>query len=584
MNETPLSASAHRVLEARYLRKKKDGTLSENFEQMVKRVARHIASVEKKTNQKRWEKTFYELMLSRDFLPNSPTLMNAGTEMKLLSACFVLPVEDSMSGIFDSLKLMALIQQAGGGTGFSFSSLRKKGDEVSRNFGTAAGPVSFMRIFDTATENIRQGGRRRGANMGILRVDHPDILDFIDAKLDGTSFQNFNLSIAVTDSFMKAVEEGTSYSLIDPRTKKKSGTYDARKVFEKICKGAWQTGDPGVVFIDEINRKNPTPLVGKIEATNPCGEVPLLPYEACNLGSINLSRMVKDKDIDWEKLKTTVHHATRFLDNVIDAGEWPSSQIEEIVTYNRKVGLGVMGFADMLILLNITYGSEECLAIADKVMKFIQEESFMTSQDLAKEKGAFTNFKKSIYRNEKRKLRNATRTSIAPTGTISIIADTSAGIEPIFALAYERHVLDGQRLSELNPLFLDYLKSHHLDVDRITKEVLKHGSLEKVEGLSPSARALFKTALELPQDAHLKVQQVFQKHTDNAVSKTINLPMSATEKDVEEIYKSAWKTHLKGITIYRYGSKDKQVLTLGSNENSMDKEHFARCAPNDCKV
>ncbi len=588
MSKAALSESAVRVLEARYLRRKKDGTLYENFQQMIRRVSKHVASVEKKSLQKEWEKKFFDLQINRDFLPNSPTLMNAGTEMKLLSACFVLPVQDSMSGIFDSLKLMALIQQAGGGTGFSFSSLRKKGDEVSQNFGTAAGPVSFMRIFDAATENIRQGGRRRGANMGILRVDHPDILDFIEAKQDGKSFQNFNLSIAVTDAFMKAVSSNSEYALFDPRTKKKSGSLSALLVFEKICKAAWQTGDPGLIFIDEINRKNPTPQIAKMEATNPCGEVPLLPFEACNLGSLNLSHMVKQSggefSIDWEKLSTTIHTACRFLDNVIDAQSWPSDSIKQMVTGNRKIGLGVMGFSDMLVKLGVSYGDETSLKLADTLMRFIQKESFDASVSLAKEKGVFPHFKKSIYAKSKTKLRNATRTSIAPTGTISIIADTSAGIEPLFALAYERNVLDGQKLTELNPLFVEHLKQNNLDVEQIKKEVLKKGSLKDVTGVPEATKKLFKTALELSPEIHLSIQEIFQKHTDNAVSKTINLPETSTVEEIRHIYSSAWKAHLKGITIYRYGSHDKQVLTLGTTENPMDKEHFARCAPNDCKL
>ncbi len=586
MKPIRLSDSTIRVLNSRYLKRNKKGVITETFEQLMKRVAYHLSLPEKAKVRKHYEKEFFGLLLNMDFLPNSPTLMNAGTEMKLLSACFVLPVEDSMDGIFDSLKLMALIQQAGGGTGFSFSRLRPKGDDVSRGFGTAAGPVSFMRIFDTATENIRQGGRRRGANMGILRVDHPDVYDFIEAKSDGKSFQNFNLSIAITDTFMRALETGSDYALKDPRTGKTCGNLSAEEVFQKICKAAWTTGDPGIVFIDQINAKHPLP--GKIEATNPCGEVPLLPFEACNLGSLNLSHFVNEAnaEIDWKKMEVCIGTSVRLLDNVIDAQVWPSKEIANVVQGNRKIGLGVMGFADMLIQLGIPYNSQKSVATAESIMKFIQEKSFETSAELAKEKGAFPEFKKSIYAKgaKKVKIRNATRTSIAPTGTISIIAETSAGIEPLFALAYDRHVLDGQKLAELNPLFLAYLKKHGHDVQKVTQEVLKKGHLSDVQGIDAEAKDLFKTALELPVSAHMNIQAAFQKYTENAVSKTINLPEKSTSEEIYSIYKKAWKMKLKGITIYRYGSKDTQVLTLGSSEKLEEKEYFARCDANDCKL
>jgi ribonucleoside-diphosphate reductase alpha chain len=462
-----LSDNARKVLEARYLHRGPEGQLLETPQELFRRVARAVAAAEARYGGDaavtQFEELFFDLLTRLDFLPNSPTLMNAGTTLGQLSACFVLPVEDSMEGIFDSLKLMALIQQSGGGTGFSFSRLRPSGDRVASTGGTASGPVSFLRIFDCATENIRQGGKRRGANMGVLRVDHPDIAEFIDAKLDDRSFQNFNLSVAVTDAFMEAAVAGEQFSLHHPRTGRTAGSVSAGKLLERIAHAAWQSGDPGLIFLDAINRDNPTPALGTIEATNPCGEVPLLPYEACNLGSINLSHMVRAQGegytIDWDKLACTAQLAVRFLDDVLEVGRWPAPQIANAAHTTRKIGLGVMGFAELLILIGVPYASDQAVSLAEELMRFVDAEALQTSHQLAHERAVFPAWEQSFYAPEGLRLRNATRTSIAPTGTLSILAGTSASIEPLFALAYRReHVLGEQSLPELNPLFLRYAR------------------------------------------------------------------------------------------------------------------------------
>jgi ribonucleoside-diphosphate reductase alpha chain len=586
-----LSENALRVLEARYLRRDAEGEIMETSEGLFRRVAHAVAGAETlfadSSVAGQSAEEFYALLSSLEFLPNSPTLMNAGTGLGLLSACFVLPVEDSMPEIFDSLKLMALIQQAGGGTGFSFSHLRPKGDRVQSSGGTASGPVSFMRIFDCATENIRQGGKRRGANMGVLRIDHPDVREFIGAKLDGQSFRNFNLSVGVTDQFMQAAAKAQPFEFIHPSTKDVVATVWAAELFELAAESAWKTGDPGMIFLDTINRAQPTPELGAIEATNPCGEVPLLPYEACNLGSINLSRMVRKEAngyaVDWEKLSQTTRLAVRFLDDVIEEARWPDPRIANIVRGNRKIGLGVMGFAELLILLEIPYGSE-ALRTAEELMQFIAKEALAASKQLAQERGVFPNWEQSIYSRSGTHLRNATRTSIAPTGTIGIIADTSPGIEPLFALAYRReHVLEDQTLVEVNPLFLKYAKEHGVDGKSI-HELQQHGALSKLSGIPESARALFRTALEITPEEHLQVQAAFQRHVDNAVSKTVNLPESATANTIAGIYRRAWEIGLKGVTVYRYGSKEQQVLQLGTAETPTQHEHFARCDPEACKL
>lgn len=588
-----LSHNAVRVLQARYLRRDETGEIIENPDELFQRVARAVAAAETQhggpTAAQRSEEDFYELLSSLQFLPNSPTLMNAGAPLGQLSACFVLPVDDSMADIFDSLRLMALIQQSGGGTGFSFSRLRPKGDLVKSTGGTASGPVSFMRIFDCATDNIRQGGRRRGANMGVLRIDHPDVGEFIDAKRDGRSFSNFNLSVGVTDEFMEAVLSGRTIDLVHPTTKTPLRSVPASELFAAIADAAWATGDPGVIFLDAVNRANPTPEVGAIEATNPCGEVPLLPYEACNLGSLNLSRMVRRDgngySVDWAKLAQSTKVAVRFLDDVIDVSRWPDPRIARMVRANRKIGLGVMGFAELLILLEIPYGSRASVQLAGELMAFVSEQSLAASRQLAAGRGSFPNWTRSVFAASGVPVRNATRTSIAPTGTIGLIAGTSAGIEPLFALVYRRqHVLDGQTLLEVNPLFEQYAERYGLDRQALARALTRCGSLTDVPGLSPEVRRLVRTALEISPEEHLQIQAAFQQHVDNAVSKTVNLPQSATADTVADVYRRAWESGLKGVTVYRYGSKDQQVLQLGAEDSPQQHEHFARCDPEDCRL
>jgi ribonucleoside-diphosphate reductase alpha chain len=565
----------------------------ETPEELFARVARAIAEAElllgTAEKARRWEEIFYELLLSRDFLPNSPTLMNAGTPLGQLSACFVLPVGDTMEEIFEAVKQMALVQRTGGGTGFSFSRLRPKGDVVASTGGEASGPVSFMKIFDSATEHIKQGGKRRGANMGVLRVDHPDILEFITAKRDERTLQNFNISVAVTDAFMEAVRRDQEYELINPRTGRVVRRMSARFVFEEIVRAAWQTGDPGLLFLDAINRANPTPHLGAIEATNPCGEVPLLPYESCNLGSINLAHMLRERegraDVDWEKLRATVRKAVRFLDDVIEVNRYPIPEIERMTRGNRKIGLGVMGFAELLIRLGLSYDSDEAVALAEQVMQAIAEEALVASAELAAERGVFPNWKGSVHEARNHHVRHATLTAIAPTGTISIIADTSASIEPLFALAYRRtHVLGGQTLYEVNPLLLEYLDRYGLRAEDVLEAVLARGRLRDVAQVPEEVKRLFVTALEIPPDRHLRIQAAFQRAVDNSVSKTINLPEEATVEEVARAYWHAWELGLKGITIYRYGSKSAQVLELGVDEEAHHYDHASRCDPEECRV
>lgn len=593
MSELKLSNNGLRVLEARYLQRDRQRRITETPEQLFESVASSIANAELLFGNDQqfdyWQDRFNRLLTSLDFLPNSPTLMNAGKTLGQLSACFVLPVEDSMEDIFEAVKLMALVQRTGGGTGFSFSKLRPKGDLVASTSGEASGPVSFMKIFDCATENIKQGGKRRGANMGMLRVDHPDILEFITAKRDETILPNFNISVGVTDSFMQDLEEGREYDLIHPQTGRSVGTLRAKQVFEAIVEAAWQTGDPGLLFLDTINHANPTPHLGRLEATNPCGEVPLLPYESCNLGSINLARMVREHNgrtaIDWEKLRRTTRDATHFLDDVIEVSKYPISEIEKITLGNRKIGLGVMGFAEMLIRLGVCYDSDEAVEVAEQIMRFIAAEALKESQALAAERGVFANWKGSTYQAQGLKVRNATRTAIAPTGTISIIADTTASIEPLFALAYRRtNILNGETFYEINPLFLEYLERYGLKAEGVVKEALEKGWLKEVKSVPGELRKLFVTALEIPPDRHLQIQAAFQRYVDNSVSKTINLPSNATPQDVARIYWRAWKLGLKGITIYRYGSKPAQVLELGMAEEAYHYDHASRCDPEECRV
>lgn len=572
-----LSQNALTVLEKRYLKKDSQGQVIETPEEMFRRVARHIASVETKYDPKAnvgfWEEKFYQLVTSLEFLPNSPTLMNAGRELGQLSACFVIPVDDSMESIFDAVKYTALIHKSGGGTGFSFSRLRPKNDRVGSTGGIASGPVSFMRAFDTATDVIKQGGMRRGANMAILSVDHPDILEFIHAKEDHRALTNFNLSVAVTDAFMQAVEKGEDYDLINPRTGEITGKLNAREVFQKITEMAWRTGDPGIVFIDTINKFNPTPHLGKIESTNPCGEQPLLPFESCNLGSINLSKMIKyngdSAAVDFTKLGEVVRLAVRFLDNVIDANKFPLPQIEKMTKLTRKIGLGVMGFADMLIKLGVPYNSDRALEIAEKVMRFISEEALKESVKLGVERGVFPAFKGSIYDTGNGiRPRNASRTTIAPTGTLSIIANCSSGIEPLFALTYTRHILDGAELIEVNPYFEEVARKEGFYSRELMEELAKGKKLKDFEGVPGWVKEVFVTAHDISPEWHVKMQAAFQKYTDSAVSKTVNLPHEATVEDVANVFTLAYKLGLKGITIYRDRSRESQVLTVGKLKES----------------
>lgn len=588
-----LTPNARRVLEARYLRRDAERHTCETPEQMFARVARAVAQAELLLGTARqaavWEAEFLGLLSSFDFLPNSPTLMNAGTPLGQLSACFVLPVGDSMESIFEAVKQMALVQRTGGGTGFSFSSLRPARDPVASTGGEASGPVSFLRIFDCATEHIRQGGRRRGANMGVLRVDHPDILEFIRAKANGGALRNFNLSVAVTDRFMQAAERGDSYELMHPRTGESAGSASAREVFDGIVQAAWETGDPGLVFSDAINRANPTPQLGCIEATNPCGEVPLLPYEACTLGSINLAHMVRATGehalIDWELLGETARKAVRFLDDVVEINRYPIPEIEQVSRGNRKIGLGVMGFAEMLIRLGISYDSDGAVAAAGEVMACIAEAARLSSEELARERGVFPCWLESTYANGGPPLRNATRTAIAPTGTIGILAGTSPGIEPLFALAYRRtQVLGGQVLEEVNPLLLAELRARGLDEGRILSAVVAGGMLQGVPGVPEELERLFVTALQVPPERHLQIQAAFQRHVDNAVSKTVNLPQDAAAAVIAEVYRRAWCLGLKGVTVYRYGSKAGQVLELGATDEAYHYDHLAKCDPTECRL
>lgn len=571
LDELKLSVNAVKILERRYLLKDEEGRVIETPLQMFQRVARGIARAEEalgasREERDRWEERFLGMMLRLDFLPNSPTLMNADAPLGQLSACFVLPIEDSLVSIFDTLKHTALVHQSGGGTGFSFSRLRPKGDVVRSTGGVASGPVSFMRIYDTATEVIKQGGKRRGANMGILSIHHPDILEFIQAKAQEGVLANFNISVAITDAFMDALATGSDYPLVNPRTGQEVRRLSARAVFDLICAQAWRTGDPGLIFIDEINRHNPTPHVGRIEATNPCGEVPLLSYESCNLGSINLSHYVKDGQVDWERLGETVHWAIRFLDDVIQVNRYPIPQLEEAARANRKVGLGVMGWADMLIALGIPYNSPEGLALADRVMGFIATEADKASRLLAQERGPFPNFRGSRWDTPgATPRRNATVTSIAPTGTLSLIAGCSSGIEPLFALAYVREAMEGMRLLEVNAAFRQAIEARGLGADALWEHVARRGSIQGLEHIPEDLRRVFVTDFDIAPEWHVRMQAAFQRHTENAVSKTINLPQSATVEDVKKAFLLAWELQCKGITVYRYGSKSQQVLYLGGH-------------------
>ncbi len=587
------------MLERRYLAKDRAGRVTETPEELFRRVAHNVALAEtpygaSKAQVAATEADFYGLMTSLRFLPNSPTLGNAGRPMQQLSACFVLPVADSMEGIFDAIKETALIHKSGGGTGFAFSRLRPEGDRVSATGGVASGPVSFMRVFDAATEAIKQGGTRRGANMAILSVYHPDLEKFIDVKSDMVTLQNFNCSVAVDAEFMQAVEKDGSFRLINPRSGRPAGKRNARKVFRRIVENAWKNGDPGLVFLDRINRDNPTPQLGAIEATNPCGEQPHLPYESCNLGSLNLAKFVRaakangsrngHDPIDWDALASAIASAARFLDDVIDQNAYPIPEIDAATKATRKIGLGVMGWADLLIELRIPYDSEEAVALAGKMMAFIQQHADRASEELARERGTFPAWEGSVYGKgkSKRSLRNATRTTIAPTGTLSIIADCSGGIEPLFALAFMRqHHLDPKnpeavtQLPEVNKAFETVAKAEGFYSAGLMEELAEGGSIHDRDDLPDWVKRVFVTSHDISPEWHVRMQAAFQRHTDNAVSKTINFRASATIDDIERAYLLAYREGCKGITTYRDQSRAQQVLSHASVRGPEQAEALA---------
>ena len=598
-----LSENAIKVLEKRYLKRDQDGTCVEAPADMFARVASSIAEAELKYGKSKSDvdaltKDFYEAITNLYFLPNSPTLMNAGRELGQLSACFVLPVEDSLEGIFETVKNTALIHKSGGGTGFSFSKLRPKNDVVRSTMGVSSGSVSFMEVFNAATEAVKQGGTRRGANMGILRVDHPDVIDFIHCKSDNNKLNNFNISVAITDKFMEALKNGTDYELYHPNTKKAVGTMNAKKVFDLIVDGAWRNGEPGIVFIDKMNADNPTPQIGEIESTNPCGEVPLLSYEACNLGSINLGRMLTETsnglEINWSKLAEITKLSIHFLDNVITVNNYPLPVIAEMVQNNRKIGLGVMGWADMLMKLGLSYNSKEGTDLAYQVMEFIDYHSKIESLELAKARGAFNNFKGSVYdagtfltkkytgksagiisdaqwidldaQIKEFGIRNSTTTCIAPTGTISMIASASGGVEPLFGLVFSRNVMDGTEMLEINPVFKKYAEENGFYSESLMKEIAKDGSVAHVDGVPEAVKHTFATAHDVTPEWHVKMQAAFQLHTDNAVSKTVNFEETATREDIEKAYILAFDNNLKGITVYRNNSRTFQPMNLDAKK------------------
>ena len=581
---TLFSSNAQIVLEKRYLKKDAEGKVVETPEEMFARVAHHVAQGDRHWAKSgiiaQTEKKFLQMLSNLWFLPNSPTLMNAGNRLGQLAACFVLPIEDSMESIFDAVKHTAIIHKSGGGTGFAFSHIRPANDTVSTTAGVSSGPLSFLTVFDAATEAVKQGGTRRGANMGVLQVDHPDIEAFITAKNNSDGLTNFNLSVAVTRAFLDALENQGDYDLINPRNNQLVRRLSARKVFDLIVESAWNSGEPGLIFIDRINADNPTPTLGRVDATNPCGEQPLLPYESCTLGSVNLARMVTANKVLFSRLKRTVHAAVHFLDNVIEINQYPLPAIEKMSKQTRKIGLGVMGFADMLIKLNIAYDSPAALEQAEAVMAFIHREARAASADLGRRRGNFPAYVGSVFNQPQTPyMRNATVTTIAPTGTISILAGTSSGIEPLFAVAQARHVLNDQSLPEIHPLFLQLAKKKGFLTADLIQEVAQKGSIVGMEAIPEAVQRLFRTAHDISPLWHVQMQAAFQKHTDNAVSKTVNFPASAGPEEVAQAFLAAAKMDCKGITIYRYGSRQNQVLKMGSLKSESEQKIAPRPRP-----
>lgn len=573
-----LSDNALKVLERRYLTKDESGNLIETPKEMFERVAKFIAKPDSlyddNANLNDTEKSFFDMMTNLEFIPNSPTLMNAGKELGQLSACFVLPIEDSMEGIFDAIKNAALIHKSGGGTGFSFSRLRQNGSTVKSTGGVASGPISFMKVFNAATEAVKQGGTRRGANMGILRIDHPDIMNFIECKSDITEITNFNISVGITEKFMEAVNNGEEYELIDPHTKNVVGKLNARKVFKHIVEMAWNTGEPGIIFLDRINEASPIQKLGEIESTNPCGEQPLLPYESCNLGSINLTKMVVEGpngyEIDYNKLDKIVRTSVHFLDNVIDMNKYPLPEIDEMTKKTRKIGLGVMGFADVLFYLGIPYNSQQAVDLAGELMSFIDRVSKEKSMELAEKRGVFPAYELSSFYEEGTPMRNATTTTIAPTGTISIIAGASSGVEPLFAISFVRNVMDNDKLVEVHPYFEKVAKERGFYSKELMERIAREGSIQHIDEIPEDVRRVFVTAHDISPFWHIKMQAAFQKHVDNAVSKTVNFKNDATKEDVEEVYMLAYRLGCKGVTIYRDGSRENQVLSTAKKEEKRE--------------